>query len=233
MLRHSDEAWIQRKVQWSKDIDSNPSIDPVALTAIVKELRNVAEQYRLRQITNPVDVEWLAMDYVAKSVRFGAFSGIEWLVWRTKLSNKPHISNAVVFLQCPPAPLEPPPLERGMGQGASAAIIMANVIETLIARINSAGGCMPKIYSSAGQHCWLEAQNSFERATSNAAGPNPKPLKNVWKWLRDHDDNEYGLPKFATWSAYIRKYHNAIRGANQNHSRRGRVGRSIVRDRDS
>jgi hypothetical protein len=78
------------------------------------------------------------------------------------------------------------------------------------------------------QKCWRLAHDSFQRAILAQDGPPARPLKGVWKWLKEQDpDDEYDLPTLGTWMKYLRNYHRSVSGKT-NSSRRGRAGRSAA-----
>ena len=55
-----------------------------------------------------------------------------------------------------------------------------------------------------------------------------KTDREVYDWLQDHVEQDENLPKFSTWSKYLRDARNACE-TNKHKSRKGRIGRSIVK----
>lgn len=91
------QEWAKRKERLQQQIRSTPSFDKSALTNILLSLKKLVFEYDSKQMRNPLDLERVALDFLCQSIQAGAFSGPEWLGWRTRLADRPHISNAVLF----------------------------------------------------------------------------------------------------------------------------------------
>jgi hypothetical protein len=104
------------------------------------------------------------------------------------------------------------------------------VLEREVAVVAAAAHASPGAQQTV-QPCWRQAMDSFNRAVNAENGPEPRPLKKVYKWLTNHDgDGDYDLPDFNTWTKYIREYKKATTGEIAASSRSGRTGgRSIQR----
>ena len=76
----------------------------------------------------------------------------------------------------------------------------------------------------------LKAYESLKRAIEENPELKGEPRKKVWLWLEKHDpDADYKLPRFGTWTSYIRECRRAERGVVTS-PRAGRPhGPSVVR----
>lgn len=76
----------------------------------------------------------------------------------------------------------------------------------------------------------LNAYESLKRAKEEKPELKGEPLKKIWLWLQENDPHpDYKLPRFGTWTSYIREYRRAERGVVTS-PRAGRPhGPSVVR----
>lgn len=72
------------------------------------------------------------------------------------------------------------------------------------------------------------AYQSYEYAISQRSALAEAKDDDVYDWLREHRNTDYGLPSRETWKRYVRQGRWAY-GTRKNNPRKGRTGRSIVR----
>lgn len=119
-----------RRIQWSNDIRCEPIPDPEQLKNLAYGLRELAKEY-LADSTRPyLKIALSAMDFIAESVRHGAFSGPAWNAWRMRSSGNPGLMSAFEYLKYTPVADEIPLLAPGTDQPADVANIMAGLIES-------------------------------------------------------------------------------------------------------
>lgn len=98
MSPDDDFEYVSRSARLSVEIRATPTFNPVALKAIADGLRDVADRFGTRGY-QLLDIERLGIEFIAEAVRYGAFAGEAWLGFRTKLADRPHLLNALVFLE--------------------------------------------------------------------------------------------------------------------------------------
>jgi len=76
--------------------------------------------------------------------------------------------------------------------------------------------------------CWIAANDSRQRAINSDDGPTLDSPKKIYGWLKEKDDGDYKLPKFKSWTRYLRKYDQLMIDRPANSPRGRRTGRSIV-----
>jgi hypothetical protein len=91
------QEWAKRKERLQQQIRSTPSFDKSTLKVIILSLKKLMFEFDTKQIHDPTDLERVALDFLCQAIQAGAFSGSEWLGWRTRLADQPHVANAVLF----------------------------------------------------------------------------------------------------------------------------------------
>jgi hypothetical protein len=95
--REVDRREHERNVPWSSRIQIIPTPNANALCSIVESMRRFGQDRRQNKIWHE-EYQRLLMDLVCEAITCGAFSGMEWLQFRTRLANNPSFGNAVKFL---------------------------------------------------------------------------------------------------------------------------------------
>lgn len=91
-----DDEWVMR---WRKEILSPPTDNVEILVTVSSNLRQLSIEFSESPANlNILELERNGMSLLCNAVMAGAFKGSEWLLWRTRLADRPHIINAAKFL---------------------------------------------------------------------------------------------------------------------------------------
>lgn len=112
--REAQEATRIRAEQ-RKYILGPPSFDTLGIRAAADGLRKIALDFQKHPV-DQIQIEKLGIDLLVQAIQAGAFSGHDWMLWRTRLARRPHILNAIHWIGLPnylhggwdgPAPADP------------------------------------------------------------------------------------------------------------------------------
>lgn len=94
------KAHQERISHWRQQILSDPTLEPDTLRAAADGLRRLSQDFL--KIPPPQDIheiEHACLSLLCDAIKAGAFRGPGWLLWRTRLADRPHILNAAIFAQ--------------------------------------------------------------------------------------------------------------------------------------
>lgn len=93
----SDDEWV---THWRKEILSPPTDNVEILVTASSDLRQLSIEFSESPANlNILELERNGISLLCNAIMAGAFKGSEWLLWRTRLADRPHIINAAKFLK--------------------------------------------------------------------------------------------------------------------------------------
>ncbi len=97
-VAHERRIESERVSRWQKSISSPPSFDPESLKQIANGMRLSISHRETGLVASNPELERIFMEYLCRAIEAGAFSGNDWLAWRVRLADSPHILHALNFL---------------------------------------------------------------------------------------------------------------------------------------
>jgi hypothetical protein len=91
-----DDEWV---IRWRREILCPPTDNVEVLVTVSSSLRQLSIEFSQSAANlNILELERNGMSLLCNAIMAGAFKGSAWLLWRTRLADRPHIINAAKFL---------------------------------------------------------------------------------------------------------------------------------------
>ncbi len=143
IANRDNEARIAR---WVQMIRADPILNTTALKLVRNSLERLMNEYHGKPSWS---MQRPAMEFLCEAIRNGAFSGVEWMPWRTRLADRPNIINAAYFLSGYAPELykmQPHVLGHELNE-ATATQIIINVLDNIV--YHNSANAVSKLESNA------------------------------------------------------------------------------------